>query len=375
MPFTKLYLTTQAAGYTPATFRGAWDDTAGSVTRALDSAPGTDTLTTVARAEAVTTAEYDVLLYRGVSAPLAAQAISGTVNCVVGLQEAHVNANFHWHLHVYVTQGNTDTPRGTLLTNYREAAGVNEWPTSTLVLGTALTAAQTLSSLAVSAGDRIVVEIGYASRNTVSTSWAGTLRYGASRALGDLAVGVDSTQGNGFLTFSNAITEVAVDARVSQLAVETLSSGPVEARVSQFVVETLTPVSVPVWISQFVVETLTPTTVVLPAQDVTTGELTGTTTTTPPGIIADLGIVLAFLPSTLTLGPPTVAMTVVLVVVPPTVTLTPPSVVSGVLTVVVGGLPPTVALNPPSVMVVALDSKVCLVVFVVDSDALASRRR
>ena len=36
MAFTKLYLTARTAPYTPATIRGAWDDTAGAVTKALD---------------------------------------------------------------------------------------------------------------------------------------------------------------------------------------------------------------------------------------------------------------------------------------------------------------------------------------------------
>ena len=35
--FTKLYLTNRAAPYTPATIRGAWDDTAGAVVKALDA--------------------------------------------------------------------------------------------------------------------------------------------------------------------------------------------------------------------------------------------------------------------------------------------------------------------------------------------------
>ena len=90
------------------------------------SGPDADSL---ARAEANTAAEYDVLLYRGVSGPLAAQTISGTVDVLLGVgNRAPTNADLHYHLHVYVTQGDSDTPRGTLLTDYREAAGVNEWP-------------------------------------------------------------------------------------------------------------------------------------------------------------------------------------------------------------------------------------------------------
>jgi hypothetical protein len=221
--FTKLYLTNVAAPYTPATLRGTWNDTAGVITKALepDKTAG-GVRTTVARAEANASNPYDVLLYRGVSGPLAAQTISGNLNCIIGVTESNASADDNWHIHVYVTQGDSDTPRGTLLSDYTESAGTNEWGTNAATAGKALNAAQSLSSLAISDGDRLIVEIGYRARNAVTTSFIGTLYCGTisaidSGVMADLATSGDPTAGAGFLTFSNAITELGtINARATQ---------------------------------------------------------------------------------------------------------------------------------------------------------------
>lgn len=240
--FTKLYLHTGTAPYTPATIRGTWDDTAGAVTRALDPyKTGGGNITTVARAEAVSTDPYRVLLFRGVSGPLTAQTISGTLDVVLGILEANADADFHWMLHVYVTQGDSDTLRGTLLSNYTEALGTNEWPTTGT--GKGLNSAQALASLAVSAGDRLVVEIGYVSRNTHTTSRSGTLRYGtldASVEAADLTIGSTSVSSlAGYLTFSSAI-EQDITTRATQAGVESIVTTSTPAvRATQAGVEVL----------------------------------------------------------------------------------------------------------------------------------------
>jgi hypothetical protein len=113
----------------------------------------------------------------------------------------------------------------------------NEWPTT--AQGKAFLGAQTLSSLAISAGDRLVVEIGFIARNSSTTSFTGTLRYGTQDpstlddapdlAAADTAV----TTKAGFLTFSNAITFANQGARVSQSAPEAANSGASSVRVSE----------------------------------------------------------------------------------------------------------------------------------------------
>lgn len=256
---TKFYLHDEAPAYSPASFRGAWDDTAGAVTKLLDTVAGgyDDVITSVARAEADAADEYDVLLFRGVSGPLAAQNISGTVNLIVGVQESSTSMNAHFHVHIYVTQGDSDTPRGTLLSDYREAAGVNEWPT--FAAGRGLNAAQALSALDVSAGDRIVVEIGYTARNTSTTSYTGTLWYGAPVAAMDLPDSGDETTLPGTITFSDDITFITDDATsVTRQVVRTLSGmASSEMSVTRLAVRTLSPAwNSPMVITRVAVRTL-----------------------------------------------------------------------------------------------------------------------
>lgn len=260
MAFTKLYLTTRTPTYTPATIRGAWDDSAGAVTRALDTTKNQGgTITSVARAETNANDEYDVLLYRGVSGPLGTQEIDVNVNVVIGVS-GPAAANDHWHLHIYTTQGDSDTVREVGLDNYREAAGVNEWPAT--AVGVALNAAQSCH-IHTQDGDRLVVEIGYAARNTVTTSYTGTLWYGTvknSIVAADLTVSGDETSLAGYISFGSAVAEGTITARASQGPVETLlTETTVTGRVSQGPVEVLmTDIANPIRVSQVVAELLAP---------------------------------------------------------------------------------------------------------------------
>lgn len=235
--FTKLYLTTQAAGYTPATIRGAWDKTSGAVTKMLDVVKNTGgEITTVTSAETDTSTTYDVLLYRGVSGPLGAQTIGGNLDVMLGVIESNAAADFNWHIHVYVTQGDSDTPRGDLVADYTEAAGTNEFGTAAATNGLVLNAAQALN-LAVSDGDRIAVEIGYIARNSSATSYTGTLNYGtltSGVAADDLTAGAAGASLAGYISFSEAITEgTAPTARMSQAPLRVLRDADTSVRTAR----------------------------------------------------------------------------------------------------------------------------------------------
>jgi hypothetical protein len=225
---TRFYLHNVSAPYTPATIRGAWDATASAVVKALDTAiRPTHAITYVSIAETSTTDEWDVLLGRFVSGPLKAGTIgTGTVDVMLGVYENNAAANDHYHLHIFVTAGDTDTVRGTLLTNYREAAGVNEWGTATATSGRALNAAQSLSSVVVSDGDRIVVEIGYTARNTSATSYNARVYYGVGTDVtaADLTASGDGTTYRGYIQFSETF-DFTTTARVSQ--------GPTEVAIDE----------------------------------------------------------------------------------------------------------------------------------------------
>jgi hypothetical protein len=262
VPFTRLYLGANTPSYTPATVRGAWDDIAGAVTRALvQTKIDGDFITSITRTETSASSEWDVLLYRGVSAPLAAQTISGTLDLVVGVDVDNAAADFCWHVHLYVTQGDTDTPRGTLLNDYVEVLA-QEWPATDA--GKALLEPQPLTPLAISAGDRLVVELGYIARNTSTASRAGEIYYG-TKDPATFAPGGDLTAGSltpgtqaGFLNFSASITEISpLSARVTHDVVEVLTWYPAPARITQAVIEVLTGPLVSSMVTQHVIEVLT----------------------------------------------------------------------------------------------------------------------
>jgi hypothetical protein len=94
-------------------------------------------------AETVNTTDYDVLLLRGACQhlwrPIA--YFSGTLNVMMAVQESNTDADMAYYVHAFVTQGDTDNLRGTLLANYNDL-NTNEWGTT--ALGKALSAAASL---------------------------------------------------------------------------------------------------------------------------------------------------------------------------------------------------------------------------------------
>jgi hypothetical protein len=248
----KLYLSKTGSGYTPVTIRGTWDKTSDHVVRGMHTVqdlPGLDIPIGVSSVETSATTDYENLLLRGVSAPLAADHnFAGTLNLMLGAQESATDADMAYFIHVFITQGDTDNLRGTLLANYADPI-TNEW--STTAVGRALSSTRSLSAVSALAGDRIVVEIGYRARNTV------TLWHGGNGA--DLTAGGNPASGVGFLDFSDAFTLVNnPTARLSQLVVESLRrpTAP-NALVTQMPVEVVRrPTAANLRLSQMAVEVI-----------------------------------------------------------------------------------------------------------------------
>ena len=188
---TRFYMQNAAPDVTVATHRGVWDQTASVLQRKL-SRTKAGAIASLGVAETSTTNNWDVLLLKMVSEPIAtSQTISGFLNWFAGAQESNAAQNANWHVHVYVTQGNTDTLRGTLYSDYSEAAGINEWPTT--AAGDGPVTPLRLTAVAALANDRIVIEAGYSARNTVATSYTGTLWYGGTLATDLWTTGVVNT--------------------------------------------------------------------------------------------------------------------------------------------------------------------------------------
>jgi hypothetical protein len=195
---TRLYIQNASAGYTPSTIRGAWDTTSGAVVAKLSTDKGGST-TSKGIAETSATNDYDVLLARFVSEPLLSDTsftTSNTVQWTMAVLESNANANDFYHIHIFVTQGDSDNLRGTLLT---DSIGATEWPTAVAGRGEGTKALSNVNALA---GDRIVVEVGYQDQNTKTTSYTGTLYYGGTDTT-DLTSGDTNTAHPGWIEFSN----------------------------------------------------------------------------------------------------------------------------------------------------------------------------
>lgn len=175
---TRLYLANAAQPYSPATKRGAWDATAGIVDSYL-AFTKTGANTSIPIAETNTTNNWDVLLARFVSDPIVGTGFvtSDTVQWIAAVTESSNSANDFFHVHIYVTTGDSDTVRGTLLA---DNIGATEWTTTATARGEGTKSlANNVTALD---GDRIVVEIGYQGQNVSGTSFTGTLRYGGTDA-------------------------------------------------------------------------------------------------------------------------------------------------------------------------------------------------
>jgi hypothetical protein len=262
---SKLYITDGAAPYTPATIRGSWDrttDLSGSSTtppyELSESREGAGDLIFKNYIETVNNTEYDVLMVRAVSGPLAAQTISGTVDLCFPIWNYIGGGHLYWHVHIYVTQGDSDTVRGTLLSDYRENSEPgnpgpdqnheNEVPSDadpgTGPIALAFKSAQSVSSVACSSGDRIVVEIGVSARNSQGGVGAPQWRFGWGTIANGHEVTVGETGypifgGVGFLNFSHSIDFNDSELRVSQDPVEVITSDPGDIRVTQMPVEVI----------------------------------------------------------------------------------------------------------------------------------------
>ncbi|MFG3051891.1 hypothetical protein ACGFZP_13200 [Kitasatospora sp. NPDC048239] len=194
---TRFWLTNSAAPYTPTTRRGAWDTASGEDVQLLGRKPAGSAGTSSINVGS-TAADRDVLLHRSISAgAIKAGTISGTVSWTVGVRESNVDLNGFWHLHIYATSGDSDTPRGTLLADY---IGSTEFTTT--ATGTAISG-QAVTPVAIQVGDRLVVEIGYRA-NSLSTTYNATINYGNTGGTdlgsGDTAV----TTEPGWVEFSGA---------------------------------------------------------------------------------------------------------------------------------------------------------------------------
>lgn len=175
MPTFTLYLQNAAPSYTPASKRGAWDDTTTTVVKGLGVKAGDSGVKTSAAIPA--TANWDTLITRFVSAPLAGGIyFAGSIGGVVGIQRYPSIENAKLHIHVFVLVGQTDVLRGTLLADYIDPDVISNTQS---VAGQSF--GSTMANLQAFAGDTIVVEIGVRT-NAVTPTYKCYSYYGTTHS-------------------------------------------------------------------------------------------------------------------------------------------------------------------------------------------------
>ncbi|MFA7174717.1 MAG: hypothetical protein WC340_15145 [Kiritimatiellia bacterium] len=184
----RYYIQNATAGYNPSA-KGGWDYTGSQVLKRLSRTKG-GSISSAGGNSTDFSAGYDALIIKAVTDPLVtAKTLAGTLRWCLGV---HTSYNMVYHVHAWVTQGDSSTVRGTLLNNY---IGSTEFPTTAAGL---LVSAQALTSVSAQAGDRIVIEIGFCAGG--AGEYYSRIWYGGTG--GDLTNGGDVTTLAGWFEFS-----------------------------------------------------------------------------------------------------------------------------------------------------------------------------
>tara|TARA_R110000868_G_scaffold45841_27_gene151881 strand:- start:1865 stop:3544 length:1680 start_codon:yes stop_codon:yes gene_type:complete len=164
------------------------------------------------------------------------------MNLVLGVLESDALADMYFHVYAYITTGDSDTVRLTLVNDYVENT-TNEFGVT--ALGMSLQTGQYYNSTIV-AGDRLVIEIGFISREASATSRTGTLYYGTKESgttsyLGDLTVGGSPTLYAGYVEFDGLLLEDASanDLRDTQVLTKVLAANTPAIRDTQVLTKVL----------------------------------------------------------------------------------------------------------------------------------------
>jgi hypothetical protein len=205
---TRLYTNADAAGVTPSSWLGGWNDTTSTTTSTLQGHTAASA-STASQAGTGVSGQFRALS-RFVSPPLKAQTIDGTVSGVFRASQGAATDDYTLAVGIKVIQSD-GTDRGTLLAVVasddpatHEFALTGSGVSRRLFRDVAESSSISLSSVSVSAGDRIVVEVGFRQGST-STNNASLALYANSRGDGiaDLPFSDgDATNGVPWVEFS-----------------------------------------------------------------------------------------------------------------------------------------------------------------------------
>lgn len=199
-------------------FSSHWDNTASAVRRMLDTT-GAEFGSQYGLAVAeISTSRQSLLVAQFQSKPLLAQTISGTLKGQLQCMESDAAADMALQVHVRVYNPTSGTDRGVLWAPDKTYTAVSATPgNAAYEFATSKTnrkapsgwsgSGVSLSSVAASNGDILLIEVGYRHCNTVSTSYTGTIYFGGYVSGGDLAEDETSTStATAWMEFSQDIT-------------------------------------------------------------------------------------------------------------------------------------------------------------------------
>lgn len=203
MATTRFYLTADDAIFTGVTTKGTWTSTSGATNQRLSKARSGAAAVSGPSNDTVTTNPNKRQRAVFISGPLKAQTIAGNLILRMLAHESDAAANTTAAIHAWISVGDTDVARGTLISNQ---VGSQEYVVDATNYD-CISETFTLSSVAVTAGDRLVIEIGNSFANAVATAYTAHLIFGGS--VSDLAgteTGVaTSTSASGYVEFDSAI--------------------------------------------------------------------------------------------------------------------------------------------------------------------------
>lgn len=193
---TRLYFASGGTAAVTPSFDSAWDVTTSASQRPLlllsELGTGIDATDTT-NAE-TSTSVINRLKRQHVSSSqvVTAHTITGTMSVVIGAAESNVAADDFLQVVAYVTDSTGSTVRGRLYSGQvgSSVSSTAGDPNEEFATGSYLTRilTVTVTGVAASVGDRVVVEIGYRACNTVSTSYNATFRLNdRAAATGDLS--------------------------------------------------------------------------------------------------------------------------------------------------------------------------------------------
>lgn len=175
MAVTRYYLQNAASGYTPPTMRGAWDSIAGAVTNGVIGTAKVGTGSLISPGETTTTQPYNFLCNRSTSAPLAGARTVSLNSCGIAMSESNAAGDYYLRLHAFVTVGDSDVVRGIIVDGWVNAS---ELSTANATCGAVYT--PTSATVTAFAGDRIVIELGAQSQNTIANAHTVNIRRGGT---------------------------------------------------------------------------------------------------------------------------------------------------------------------------------------------------